>query len=277
VDYRHFVLTPFFVRRQMGGEKTRPLPPAAWLAERLAIFEARCLPTIVNQTSQDFDWLLFFDPETPEAEMETFKALIAPYPNVHLRFCNDWVKQTITDAVRTEAGPDLKWVLTTRLDNDDGWHEQFVERLHAEVRVGTRELLNFTRGYIISDDKAYSYEHRSNAFISFSEPIESFDTPFAISHELLATLAPIRQIDTTPSFYQFVHGDNVSNKVRGTRVPIETALAGFANMRYGLPDRKPETRLGIAIENATLGLMRNGRDTLINIYKRAAGRTASTT
>lgn len=258
----------------MGGRETRPLPPASWLLERIALFEAYCLPTIISQTDQNFDWLIFFDPEADPAGLEAFRALIAPYPNIHLRFVTDWTKPTIVNAVRADVDPDIEWLVTTRLDNDDGWHEQFAEKLHAQVRPGTRELLNYTQGYIVSQNRAYHYQHMSNAFISFSEPLTDFNTPFAIGHELLAILAPIRQIAAPPIFYQVVHCDNFSNKIRGTRVPIRVAREGFKNLRHALPDEVKENALSISIENATLGAVRGMRDTLINLYKRVRGRLA---
>lgn len=268
MSFQHLVLTPFYLRRQFGDGRVRPLPPMEWLKERLDLFERFCLPTVKAQTNQDFDWLVLFDTDTPPEGLAEFERIVAGYPNVKLGFLDVFTADKLAELVKQNVRPGTDWVLTTRLDNDDGWHEQFVERVQAEVRPGTREFLNFSTGYIVTDDRTYLYRHLSNAFISFSEPVEGLMTPFATNHELLAKLAPVRQIAGAPGFYQLVHGGNFSNKVRGTRVPVAQARQGFETLRYALPADGRETRLAVTIENATAGAVRTARDTAAKLYKR---------
>ena len=268
VDFQHFILTPFYVRRRLGSGGTRSLPETKWLLERIRLFERHCFPTVASQTNQNFHWLLFFDPQTPSEALAEVRRIAGDRPNVHIRFCPVWTKSEFVAAIRDVAGPDLPWVLSTRLDNDDGWHEHFVDLLQAQLRPGTREFLNFTRGYVVSGGRTYLYRHPSNAFISLSEAPEPIDTPFAIGHERLGELAPIRQIDAAPAFFQMVHGDNFSNKIRGTRVAIVRAQHGFDNLRFALAGTRPEPGWMVAWENLTLGTARAARDTMLTVAKR---------
>jgi hypothetical protein len=259
----------------LNGE-IRALPGKQWLLDRIRLFEARCFPTVANQTNQDFRWLIFFDPETPEEGLAELRRIIGDRPNIHLRFCPIWTKSAFVAAIRDTAAAPLQWLLSTRLDNDDGWHEQFVDRLQAEVRPGVREFLNFSSGYIVSGGRTYLYRHPSNAFISLSEAPEPIDTPFAISHERLGELAPIRQIDDGPAFYQMVHGGNFSNKVRGVRVATARAQEQLGNLRFALDDARAETAWLVPLENLTIGTARAARDGLINLAKRLLKRSSVT-
>jgi len=267
VEFQHFVLMPFYVRR-VFGTGLNPLPPLEWLEDRMMLFERYCLPSIAAQSCQAFKVICFFDSETPTEALDRFRAAIADCPNIHLKLLSSWTHQASAEAAREIAEPGFTWSLTTRLDNDDGWHERFVETLQGQVHVGSRELLNFTRGYIVSGGRTYLYKHLSNAFISFSEPAGEMVTPFVTGHELLQELAPIRQIDAPPMFYQIVHGDNFSNKVRGTRVPVQKALSGFKTLNFALDGKQSEPVGMLILENATMGTIRFVRDHVINLLKR---------
>lgn len=267
MPFQHFILTPFYTRRSLN-HRMLPLAGNDWLEARLDLFERYCAPSIAAQTEQNFEWLVFFDPATPPAALERFRAAVVGQGNVHVCFCDEWTHEAIVAAVRDQVRPDTDWILSTRFDNDDGLHEEFVDRLQREVRVGTREFLNYTTGYIVANERAYLYRHASNAFISASEPLDGLQTPFITNHERLSEVAPIRQIEAPPFFYQMVHGGNFSNKVRGTRVLVTTARRGFANLRFALPESERDPVWKILFENTTLGILRNVRDLGIKTIKR---------
>ena len=236
-----------------------------------------CAPSIANQTVQTFEWLVFFDPETPTDALDRFWQIVGHRTNVRVCFCEEWNREAIVASINTIAEPGIDWIVSTRLDNDDGLHENFVSRLHAEVRVGQREFLNYPLGYVVANDCAYLYRHESNAFISFSEPMDGVQTPFVMSHELLSDIGPVRQIEAPPYFYQLVHGGNFSNKVRGTRVPIAEARRGCENLKFALPGEDTDPAWKIRLENVTLGTLRGARDRALNIYKRIRGTMSAPT
>src|SRR5262245_62661283 len=82
---QHFLLTNFNVRmwyvrrRDRAGRRVRT---EEWLAHRWPLFETFCLPSVRNQTSQDFRWLVRFDPATPPHHRERFLALTRDYDPV---------------------------------------------------------------------------------------------------------------------------------------------------------------------------------------------------
>lgn len=65
-DIQHFILTRFnllIFNKNKEGKKVRTIK---WLEHRFMLFEKYCLPSVKNQTCQDFQWIVLFDSSTPE-------------------------------------------------------------------------------------------------------------------------------------------------------------------------------------------------------------------
>jgi len=263
---KHFILTPFYTRRAFRGKNDDSLPPPEWLDHRLRLFEEYCLPSVANQSSQNFEWFIYFDETTPAHYLERMRSLTARYPNVSLKLCAFWESPTIIKHVVAALDQGTKWIITSRLDNDDALHRDFVSMLHSAVEE-RREFLNFPRGIILYSGKCYIYEHRSNAFLSFVEPAESPRTAFSLAHEQAMEVAPVRQLGRTPAFLQVIHGKNVSNKPRGTRIPARRALVGFETIPAVQHLGADETALGIIVDNLAAVIVWRLRDLVISLAK----------
>ena len=173
-------------------------------------------------------------------------------------------------SVKAALNDNTKWVLTTRLDNDDGWHRDFVKILHSNVTVGRREFLNYPVGLIYYMDNIYLYRHQSNAFISFMEPSDSFSTVWCGPHPYLSRIAPIRQLSSFPAFLQVVHGQTRSNKPRGVRVHRMLALNGFEAITQLFEGSADETDFSIVLDNMTSAMKWAARDRAGMIARGAA-------
>ena len=148
--------------------------------------------------------------------------------------------------------------MTTRLDNDDGLHRDFIGLVQQQVRVGTVEVLDLPLGIVLANDVPFLSRQRSNAFVSLSEPLEGMRTVLAMRHKESGRLYEIRTVETEPTWLQTIHGGNVSNKIRGWRISRAAVPEAFA-IRGGLP-REHDSPLAITFENATLGVARYARD-----------------
>ncbi|MBY8850425.1 putative rhamnosyl transferase, partial [Saccharothrix sp. MB29] len=60
----HVVLTRFNLP-SVGAESV-VRAQEGWLTKRVGLFERYCLPSVAAQTSSDFRWLIYFDPESPQ-------------------------------------------------------------------------------------------------------------------------------------------------------------------------------------------------------------------
>lgn len=61
-----FFLTRFNILLWQKDKEGSPVRTKKWLNHRFSLFEKYCLPSIKNQTCQDFEWIVLLDSTTPE-------------------------------------------------------------------------------------------------------------------------------------------------------------------------------------------------------------------
>jgi N-acetylglucosaminyl-diphospho-decaprenol L-rhamnosyltransferase len=261
--FDHFVITRFNVVDTYINNNTENrirLSPG-WLEERIDLFERYCFPTVAGQTDKDFIWLIYLDIETPAAHKSRIETLCATLPAARIQYCATYDIDLIRSDIIRLASPGCNWLVTTRLDNDDGLGSRFMEDLHATVVPGSKEAISFTNGLIACEGRYYLSRQKSNAFLSLSEPFQDFTTVLVRRHNAMMSYATVREIEHAPAWMQVIHGRNVSNKVRGWRIPFGKLPAGFEAVGFpGGGDNKGD--LAILGENLTLGFLRQVRDGL---------------
>lgn len=125
-----FVTRPDLAERRLNDE---------WLKERVRLFKAYCYPSIVNQTFQDFEWIVWCHPDSPAWMRHELKML----DRAHFVFepsYYDYIDMTVDTLV------------TTRIDNDDMIHRDFMKVTSMQLRSFhssglKRQVFSFTRGY----------------------------------------------------------------------------------------------------------------------------------
>lgn len=136
---------------------------------RLHLFRVFCLPTMVQQSSQNFVWIVKTDPNLPASLLQALWHELSPYPNIYLvgslnnfrinhHFPGAWrdgaepldlsrSRVYTGDRRRLELAMALEGalpVLETRLDADDGLHVNFVHALQ-EMALRTFETQTHLR------------------------------------------------------------------------------------------------------------------------------------
>jgi len=264
--FHHVILTPFNCARSRNPNeahlafRSRP----GWIEERFELFERYCLPSVLAQTSQDFLWMIYFDRSTAGEYLERAQRGLAGRTNCFINLCNLYGSETVQADLAKGLDPSLNWLVTTRLDNDDGLHHDFVRALHAEVCIGREEALDFPWGIVYANGVPYLSRQKCNAFISLSEPMENLRTVLSVRHKEMARRYPVREIGKKPIWLQSVHGSNVGNKIRGWRIAHAKMSEGFDIGEKSPSDTK--TNFGISVENATLGVGRLLRDRLADTW-----------
>lgn len=142
----HILLTRFSYRqnpedyRHQSGDQFSPRDPLnpKLLDFRFALFESACLPNVMAQTNQDFDWVLIIDPDLPMKYRHRLETLIDNRRRTYLyEFCHgddlgslEWLEQYIPS--------NTDFVLTTNLDDDDIIPVNYVEKIQSHVKgLGT--------------------------------------------------------------------------------------------------------------------------------------------
>lgn len=271
---KHFILTRFNVR--MPGWSSDVRLDCDWLKGRFDLFEKLCLPSIVSQTKHDFDWYIYFDSNTDEVFKLKIKELQKTYP-FHAIFVDVFDIEEIKKSL-IEVSKDKRFLLTTRLDSDDLLSKYFVEELHKVVLgSGSRtRVINFDNGAILMNKNnsnfLYDYQDNSNPFSSLLEPCsENIKTIISLNHTTLHQHFEVVNIKGRAMWLQVVHGGNVSNIVRGKRVPIHVFNHEF-NYLEDISKSVNESMFSLFMDQHLFGLVRHIRDQirafLKTFYKR---------
>jgi Putative rhamnosyl transferase len=224
---QHFLLTRFNVRVNYDSERTGIEP--TWLSHRFDLFERFCYPSVRAQTNLDFQWLVYFDSETPPI----FKERIDRYAEWE-NFIPIYLETEFSDQINQENVFGLikkktKYLITTRMDNDDAVCKNFIQSIQENFEEKEFEFISFINGYVLETGKLYSFKYINNPFTSLVERIKSTSTDeirtiLCGEHSQLSALGNIKQIETDSTWLQVVHGKNVSNRIRGVRQPIRKLL-----------------------------------------------------
>ena len=257
----HIILTRFNVRTPGREERVRTRP--GWLAERFQLFERFCLPTVATQTTQNFTWLVYFDDETPPEFCPRIDAY-RRYPFFRPYFVNYEELSLYREHIAALFSERPEWLLTTNLDNDDGWHREFVASLHQHLKFGAPAVFNFEQGLVYNNGRIYLRKDRCNPFASFLEPFDHIRTIWGEQHIHLSRLGHVIQIDAQPLWLQVVHDKNVSNWIRGDRTLRGEVLDGFAIREDAATD---EARWEVLLDQIVWRRHRAGRDSAIKVYK----------
>jgi hypothetical protein len=206
-----------------------------WLRKRVELFDRYCAPSVEAQGREDVHWIVYFDPASPAWLTEWMR----PYVDRGL------FRALFREAVpREDLVVDLAdcvedkhdLLITTNLDNDDALAVDFAERLAALRMRGDRSALYLRTGLIKSPQGLYLRTDRRNAFCSV---VESWDAPvtcWAEYHNRLPNLMPSIEVGGAPGWLQVVHGDNVSNRVRGRLVSPRAYHSAFPGMLDDVPE-----------------------------------------
>jgi hypothetical protein len=224
-DVDHVLLTRFNL--PTAGRESQVRAQEGWLRNRVDLFERFCLPSVRAQTSGDFRWIVYFDPESPSWLKERIPRLAGDGGFVPIFRASVNHDELVADLIKVVGKPQ-KRLVTTNLDNDDGLAADFAERLQMQASIPrVRTAIYFSRGLILTGKDLYSRIDRRNAFCSVVESWEDPVTCWADWHNLLGKCMPVREIAGPPAWLQVVHGGNVSNRVRGRMVSSSLHVKSF--------------------------------------------------
>lgn len=245
-DVDHVLLTRFNV--PTPGRESLIRAKDGWLRDRIVLFEKYCVPSVQAQTNQHFEWIVYFDPESPRWFMEWLEGFCSERPFQAI-FRTSVSRDEMLSDVRSATGARTSTLLTTNLDNDDGLAVDFVERLQRAVTSGRREALYLSNGIILRGTEAYLHRDRANAFCSVAEPWEAPVMAWTDWHNRLGRSMPVVEVGGTPGWLQVVHDRNVSNTVHGRRVRPATYAELFPTALQALPVvRQSDVFLDIALK-----------------------------
>jgi hypothetical protein len=222
----HAIVTRFALpvtfRRGQGDSEKRPSAhlAASWLDNRIRIFNAYCAPSVLQQSSDSFTWILGIDERVPDRIARAISVASGGRGSV-LRVPED---ETFQDVLRSELGSHGRLILTSRLDSDDAIAPDFVKTVHCRARPD--HALNFPQGLIYEARLGLTHHVilRSNPFMSFLSTT-GLTVHDLGNHRFWSDRVEVLDIDTSlPMWLQLVHADNVSNgRPKASRMTVQRA------------------------------------------------------
>ncbi|MBE1286088.1 MAG: hypothetical protein GJ676_22435 [Rhodobacteraceae bacterium] len=171
--------------------------------ERLRLFEAITLPSIVGQTDPDFTFLVVIGEDFPKKYRDELSRLVADIPQVRIVGYPPGRHRTVmATAMRDARVPSEEPWLQFRLDDDDAMGCRFVEKFR-ETALDVKPMwskhrriaVDFNKGYVFTAGKQgvavhpYKYQYSAIALGMIVQP-ESNDTIMNHGHHKLWSEMP---------------------------------------------------------------------------------------
>jgi hypothetical protein len=174
MKYSHFIITQFNLRNFPLSNNNDYESWQNWTRNRIGLFREYCLPSVLNQSCREFTWLIYFDAGTPE-EFNDFLKSLRSFSFIGICYCtglDDFNKNYIQE-VKKRIG-NVKWVITTRIDNDDCLHRDAIKTIQQNFTEKHKFLVSLASGYILDiGSKTLShYFYPMSPFISLIEDSE---------------------------------------------------------------------------------------------------------
>lgn len=219
--FQHFIITRFNLRKA-GWDETKSLSKVltdSWMENRLKLFEEYCFSSLKAQTIDKFEWLVFFDTNTPKVYRDEIGELSLHFPNfipVYADGMEDFYPSIIKEVKSRLKAP---YLITTRLDNDDSLHQDFVKEVQNQFAEQNFMAFDFVDGYtlqIAPKVKFGLHSHVHNPFMSLIEKSEGFQTIwFQERHGYWGSVKEVTPVRGKRMWMSVIHFENKVNQYKG--------------------------------------------------------------
>jgi hypothetical protein len=215
---KHFVITRFNVPLRFSCDKHKD---SNWINSRLNLLVDYCHPTLSWQSCKNFDWLVMIHDESPDWLSEAIAGLDGPVRVKPIRVSN-WSKKELSRVLKPMC-EGFEYLVTTRLDSDDGLAFNFIEEVQARFEERDLLAINFERGYhrLRSTERWYrTIAYHNNPFLTLIEALdtEDIDTVYLCDHPEMDNFAEVVSNKKEGMWFVLAHGGNVGNRKRG--IPV---------------------------------------------------------
>ncbi len=228
----YVVFTRFNIAVNYKAQKSDTyVPDKPWLDEkylsrRFEIFEKYTFPSLKGQSNQDFTWIVLFHQDTPDKYKEKISGYKALMKNFEPWFLNDEESFKALDLMSgyvDKLREDFKSeVITTRVDNDDIIHKDYVKVVRENLENCTDyKIFSFENGlsYSIINDFIGEFNDNSNHFLSMiSGKCDYNHILNAGSHDAIIKNTPIDHIMVVrtkiPMWIELISDTNCANRLR---------------------------------------------------------------
>lgn len=219
--FNHLLVTRFNLRNPEWDvtKNNEKLLTNDWMEERMWFFENFCFPTILAQTNQNFEWLLYFDITTPDKFKTRISELIQNQHNFKV-FYIDGMPQFYDELKKCISAIPNKnpYLITSRIDNDDSVHKDFINEIQLQFKQQDYLVLDIIKGYSLQIRPTVMLGKKEHIFNPFMSLIEKNDDPKTIwyyHHNMWKKETRIKQVNHKRLWIAVIHEKNKVNNFNG--------------------------------------------------------------
>jgi hypothetical protein len=219
--FHHYLITRFNLKNPNWDltKNNEALLTDDWMEERMWFFRNFCFPSVVNQTNQNFSWLLYFDETTPEKYRSEISELIKNYKNVLVFYINGMPSfYPEIQKYITQTGSEISHVITSRIDNDDCVSKYFIDEVQKTFNHQDYRVIDIIKGYSLQIKPTIMLgkkEHIFNPFISLIEKNDNPKTVWFNDHNIWKKETRITQLTHKRLWIAVIHEKNKVNNFNG--------------------------------------------------------------
>ncbi len=232
-EFQHLIITRFNLRNKDWDNTTKNktlVLTEEWLQDRFQLFENYCFPSVVNQKNQNFEWWVYFDENTPETFKQKIKKLQLDFHSFRPIFVNGMdeflpnIRQRLNSLL-------VKYIITSRLDNDDCLHKNYIEFIQNQFNKQSFVALDIIDGYTLSIENKVQLgkkRHLYNPFISVIESNKNAQSVWSRNHGDWKKEKNLQRIPHKRLWMSVIHNANKVNEYTGYgKVEFEEKLQDF--------------------------------------------------
>lgn len=257
---KHFIITRFNLKLDSWkkAKDGSEVLTQHWLEDRWQLFENYCLPSVKIQNNDKFDWLVYFDLDTPEDYKNKILTIAKDFPPLKPQFIDgmDSLLPAISQYISSQIDDSDDFIITTRLDNDDVIHEDFVDTIQSLAKKEHEFVIDLRKGYLMNINSNWNEQqlimYYFNPFISVVEETRNFKTVMFRKHLEWDNATSKTVYADKPLWIQLVHGKNKFNNIN-IDFPFVRSLEG----NFGFTVTKKDYPLLLfALKNLYLSYLR---------------------
>lgn len=210
----HYLVTRFNIPiSEKGPERINfAVMDDLWMKDRINLFLTYCLPSVLAQKNKNFTWLIYFDTKTPKVFLDQLLFLKSQPISIELILVDNF-NGMITHMTETFLRSEKKFVISSRLDNDDAISDQFIKIIQEGFIPQHQTVINLTSGYVLDLQKKVFTKWRNkltNQFSSIIEEKASADliTIYGFPHWRHPDSSTTINIQSKPCWIEIIHKNN---------------------------------------------------------------------
>lgn len=252
--YKHYLITRFNLRNEdwKTSKSGSLVLTEEWLKNRFLLFESICIPSVQNQTNQQFTWLVFFDENTPQK----YKQKITGYSRIFSNFIPVFINgmPEFLPSIQTEIKKsNSEYIITSRIDNDDCISKDYIDEIQKNFERQKFLALDFPDGYTLQIKPRVKIGYRLQVYNPFVTLIEKNDNPQSVwskeTHGSWKKEKNVKRIKNKRVWMSIIHLENKKNQFVGFgKVDLKILFNDFPispDIQSALVQQKPKSLINL--------------------------------